>query len=411
MKKSVAVLACLLLATPTFLSTPANALDPTSVSKVFTKYIENKGLANPSVVVIDEETGETVFEKNPNSLRKPASLQKLFTGVAAVNHLQMDQTFTTSLWSGSDSKTVVIQGSRDPWTSQYTSTAKKMGRTSLPRFQYHALKTLNELNEGAVNKATIYYSRLFAGDVATIKTLFRKNGVKAVMKPVSAQEAIERSSTLVIDSTSPTLEEMLTFALVWSDNVLSERIARLASSAAGNGLTEAGVEATFNELLTSFELDTKKVVVKDASGLSRKNRVTAKQVGELLIKIRNDERYAPVVNGLPVGGISGTLEKRFVKTAPSAVGLVKAKTGTLNGTANLAGYVESGDHEYAFVIIADKLPRTYSAGDRARAIVDRILGKIAAPFIALFNLDDVEEDAAPEAEAETEAELVSSETP
>jgi hypothetical protein len=63
------------------------------------------------------------------------------------------------------------------------------------------------------------------------------------------------------------------------------------------------------------------------------------------------------------------------------------------------------------VIIADKLPRTYSAGDRARAIVDRILGKIAAPFIALFNLDDAEEDAAPEAEAETEAELVSSETP
>jgi D-alanyl-D-alanine carboxypeptidase/D-alanyl-D-alanine-endopeptidase (penicillin-binding protein 4) len=411
MKKSVAVLACLLLATPTFLSTPANALDPTRVSKVFTKYIENKGLANPSVVVIDEETGETVFEKNPNSLRKPASLQKLFTGVAAVNHLQMDQTFTTSLWSGSDSKTVVIQGNRDPWTSQYSSTAKKMGRTSLPRFQYHALKTLNEINEGAVNKATIYYSRLFAGDVATIKTLFRKNGVTAVMKPVSAQEAIERSSTLLIDSTSPTLDEMLTFALVWSDNVLSERIARLASSAAGNGLTESGVEATFNELLTSFELDTNKVVVKDASGLSRKNRVTAKQVGELLIKIRKDERYAPVVNGLPVGGISGTLQKRFVKTAPSAIGLVKAKTGTLNGTANLAGYVESGDHEYAFVIIADKLPRTYSAGDRARAIVDRILGKIAAPFIALFNLDDAEEDAAPEAEAETEAELVSSETP
>jgi D-alanyl-D-alanine carboxypeptidase len=131
--------------------------------------------------------------------------------------------------------------------------------------------------------------------------------------------------------------------------------------------------------------------------------VTAKQVAELLIKIRDDERYAPVVNGLPVGGISGTLQKRFVKTAPNAVGLVKAKTGTLNGTANLAGYVESGEHEYAFVIIADLLPRSYSAGERARAIVDRILGKIAAPFIALFNLDEVENEA--------EAELISSDTP
>ena len=405
MKKCTAVFFCLLLIAPTFLSTPASALDPKSVASVFTKYIENKGLANPSVVVIDGQTGEIVFEKNPNSLRKPASLQKLFTGVAAVNHLQMDQTFTTSLWSGSDSKTVVIQGSRDPWASPYTSTAKKFGRTSLPRFEYYALKTLKELNGGGVKKATIYYSRLFAGDVATIKTLFRKHGVTALMKPVSAQEAVERSSTLVIDSTSPTLEDMLNFALVWSDNVLSERIARLASSAAGNGLTESGVEATFNELLTSFDLDTTKVVVKDASGLSRKNRVTAKQMAELLVKIRDEGKYAPVVNGLPVGGISGTLEKRFVKTAPSAVGLVKAKTGTLNGTANLAGYVESGDHEYAFVIIADKLPRTYSAGERARAIVDRILGKIAAPFIALFNLDDAV------GETDVEAELVSSETP
>ncbi len=403
MKKSVAVFACLLLGMPIFLSNPASAVDPKSVASVFAKYIENKGLANPSVVVIDGQTGETVFEKNPNSLRKPASLQKLFTGVAAVHHLQMDQTFTTSLWSGSDSKTVVIQGSRDPWTSQYSSTAKKMGRTSLPRLEYYALKTLNELNGENVKKPTIYYSQLFAGDVATLKTLFRKNGVTAVMKQVSAQEAQERSSALIITSTSPTLEDMLNFALVWSDNVLSERIARLASLAAGNGLTESGVEATFNEVLESFELDASKVVVKDASGLSRKNRVTAKQVAELLIKIREEGKYAPVVNGLPIGGISGTLEKRFVKTAPNAVGLVKAKTGTLNGTANLAGYVESGDHEYAFVIIADKLPRTYSAGERARAIVDRILGKIAAPFIALFNLD--------EAENQMEAELVSSETP
>jgi serine-type D-Ala-D-Ala carboxypeptidase/endopeptidase (penicillin-binding protein 4) len=409
MKKSVAVLACLLLATPTFIATPAHALEPKNVAKVFNKYVDDKRLANPSVVVIDEQTGEIVFEKNPNSLRKPASLQKLFTGVAAVNHLQMDQTFTTSLWSGSDSKTVVIQGSRDPWASPYTSMAKKYGRTSLPRFENYAMKTLRELNDGDLNKVTIYYSRLFAGDVATIQTLFRRNGVTAVMKPVSAQEAIERSANLVIDSISPTLEEMLNFALVWSDNVLSERIARIASEAAGNGLTEAGVEATFNELLTSFDLDITKVVVKDASGLSRKNRVTAKQVAELLIKIRDDEKYAPVVNGLPVGGISGTLQKRFVKTAPGAIGLVKAKTGTLNGTANLAGYVESGDHEYAFVIIADKLPRSYSAGERARAFVDRILGKIAAPFIALFNLDEVEDSV--EVESIPEEELLNSETP
>lgn len=388
MKKSLAVLACLLLAAPTFLATPAQALDPKSVAKVFNKYVEDKRLANPSVVVIDEQTGEIVFEKNSNSLRKPASLQKIFSGIAAVQHLDMSQTFTTSLWVGSDSKTVVIQGSRDPWTSTYSSVAKKMGRTSLPKLEYHALKALKELNEAPVKSPTIYYSKLFAGDVAALKTIFRKDGITVNMKPVSSEEAIKKSSSLVFESSSPPLEEALAFALEWSDNVLTERIARLAANQAGHGLTEAGVEATFNEILDSFELDSSKVVVKDASGLSRQNRVTAKQVGQLLVKIHHDEKYAPVINGLPIGGLTGTLKDRFIKTAPNAVGLVKAKTGTLNGTVNIAGYVESDTHEYAFVIIADKLPRSYTAAQRARAFVDRILGKIAAPFLALLNLDE-----------------------
>ena len=60
---------------------------------------------------------------------------------------------------------------------------------------------------------------------------------------------------------------------------------------------------------------------------------------------------------------------------------MKAKTGTLNGTTNLAGYIESEDREYVFVIIADKHPRTNTAAKRARATVDQILGKIAAPLL------------------------------
>jgi hypothetical protein len=104
-----------------------------------------------------------------------------------------------------------------------------------------------------------------------------------------------------------------------------------------------------------------------------------------------DERFNPVVTGLPIGGISGTLRKRFLTTAPNAVGLVKAKTGTLNGTTNLAGYVESGDREYAFVIIADRLPRGSSAANRAKATVDKTLGKVASPLLPLLPVENLEE--------------------
>jgi D-alanyl-D-alanine carboxypeptidase len=104
-------------------------------------------------------------------------------------------------------------------------------------------------------------------------------------------------------------------------------------------------------------------------------------MGELLYKLRKDEKYSLIYSGLPIGGISGTLRTRFLTTAPAAVGLVRAKTGTLNGTATLAGYVQSTDREYVFVTLADDIPKGNSALNKARAAIDRVLGRIAAPNI------------------------------
>jgi D-alanyl-D-alanine carboxypeptidase len=97
-----------------------------------------------------------------------------------------------------------------------------------------------------------------------------------------------------------------------------------------------------------------------------------------------DEKLSSLITGLPIGGVSGTLTERFVETAPTAVGLVRAKTGTLNGTTNLAGYVESQDKKYIFVIIADKHSRSYTITKRVRASMDKALGKIAKPLLPVF---------------------------
>jgi D-alanyl-D-alanine carboxypeptidase len=104
-------------------------------------------------------------------------------------------------------------------------------------------------------------------------------------------------------------------------------------------------------------------------------------MGELLYNIRKEERYALLYKSLPIGGVSGTLQNRFTTTAPSAVGLVRAKTGTLNGTATLAGYVQSTNREYVFVTLADDIAKGNTALNKARAAIDRVLGRIAAPNI------------------------------
>ncbi len=382
--KKFGILICLIFAIPNVAPMSASALDPLNVAATFERFTAGSALSNPSVVVLDPLTGAVVYEKNATSLRKPASVLKIYSATAALIYLQPTQRFTTSAWVGREERSLVIEGSLDPWMSLSDSVAKKMKRTSIPRIEYNSLSALKEANPGSIRNSTIYYSDLYSQDVANIKAFFAKRGVKASMKRVTSAEAQYLSGEQILSSESPELQEMLAFALTWSDNLLTERIARLASQAAGFQLNDEGVAQTLNEVLTGLGVSSKGLVIKDASGLSRENRVTATQVGQLLLKIRSDARFAPLIGGLPVGGLSGTLRNRFVDTAPHAIGLVRAKTGTLNGTANLAGYVEAGDREYVFVIIADKLKTNSRAEKFARATVDRILGKIAAPLLPVF---------------------------
>ena len=408
MKRKVSLF-CSALLLLTFLNpASSSALEPNSVASVFSRYIENKYLANPSVVVIDQQDGSVVYQKGAYSLRKPASIQKIFMGVAAVMHLPMDQVFPTSLWVGNQPNSLVIQGSYDPWVSTSAKLAEKMGRTSLPRIEFNSLKALKELNPDLDSSFTLFYASLFTPETEHIKKFFRDKGLNVKMKRVSNQTALDFSGTRILTSESPELEEMLGYAVAWSDNTLSERIARIASVAAGNTFDQAGVADTFSSALAELGIESSKMIVKDASGLSKENRVTANLVGQLLVKIKADERFVPLINGFPVSGISGTLRNRFTETAPDAVGLVKAKTGTLSNTTNLAGYVESGDREYAFVIISDRHVKTYSVANRIRDLVDRILGKIAAPFLPRVQ---PEPEPVPASELEPELEIASSEIP
>ena len=383
-RKRISTGACLLAALLVAPQSSATAADTLLVSKVFAQLATTPSLADPSVIVLDEKTGEVVYESNANSPRKPASVIKLVSAAAAYTYLSPSDSYTTSLWAGVDSKSVVIQGSLDPWMSYDHKVAEKMSRTSLGRFEYNALSKIKEINSGSTKETVIYYSDLYAQDVAHIQKFLKDRRVATVLKRVTHKQAVALSGEYVLGSTSPTLEKIVDWTLIWSDNLLAERIARLASAAAGNSFDDAGVATTFTTLLTEMGISTSNLIVKDASGLSKQNRMTARQVSQLLMVIYHNPKFAPLVEGLPIGGVSGTLQNRFLETAPEAVGLVRAKTGTLNGTTNLAGFVESGDHHYIFVVIADRHSKSYTVTKKVRATVDRILGKIATPLLPVL---------------------------
>jgi D-alanyl-D-alanine carboxypeptidase len=381
MLRRTAVLISLFLGISLVSQPTVSASDFTSAVSAFSQLSKSSTLANPAVMVVDKLTGEVVYQNDATTPRKPASVLKILTAAAAYTHLSPSDSYTTSLWQGLDSKTVVIQGSLDPWISYDHKVATKMKRTSLSAIQWSAIEYLKENNIDSLQGTRILYSNLFPQDIAVIKKYLKFRKVDIELKKSTSIAAVNQSTALITTSQSPQLSRIIDWALTWSDNLLSDRIARAAADSAGFTRDFAGVQRTFKKLLTDFNIDTNGLVVKDGSGLSKANRLTAVQVAQLLLALSKDAKFEPLFKGLPVGGVTGTLTDRFLETAPSAVGLVRAKTGTLNGTTNLAGFVESGEHEYIFVIISDQHSKSYTVTKRVRATVDRILGKIANPLL------------------------------
>lgn len=359
----------------------SGALSPASIPAAFEELLHQPSLSNPAMILIDGTTGEVVYEKNSYSQRKPASVMKIFAGAVAIKYLDMNAQFATKISLGIDAQSIVIQGSYDPWISLSHDVARKMNRESLPYLAFNSLTAAKKSNRGSLKNITVLYSGLYSQDVANLKSFWAQRGFKPTMKAVTADETLLNAAELIVEDHSPTTSEILHYTLLWSENNLAERLARLSARAAGNSFNSEGVAQIFEAMLVEHGIDPSKLVAKDASGLSKENRVTASMLGQLLYQLRKDPAYSLLYDKLPVGGISGTLRSRFLTTAPGAVGLVHAKTGTLNGTVTLAGYVQSFDREYVFVTLADEISRGSKATAKARAAIDRLLGRIAAPNI------------------------------
>jgi D-alanyl-D-alanine carboxypeptidase/D-alanyl-D-alanine-endopeptidase (penicillin-binding protein 4) len=357
------------------------ALKSSAITPALKSAAASKSLANPGMILIDPATGETVFESSANSLRKPASLLKILSATALLTYLPPEHRFSTELFTGAEPNTLIIAGSLDPWMERDGVVAIKTGRASLPKLVKSALKKLDADNGGPIKTLRIEYSNMHSADLDFIKAQFQARDVKVSTLKLNEAETLLYAKEPIAKFESPTLQSIMDWMLIWSDNNLGNRLAMQASLKAGFGYTGSGIEKVFIKTLTDLQIDPTGLNAVDGSGLSKSNKVSARMMSQLLHKTYNNEKYRTIYSGLPVGGINGTMRTRFVKSAPAAIGLVRAKTGTLNGTVSLAGYVQAGDQEYIFVVIADQIPRGNTAANAARTALDKMLAKFAKPVI------------------------------
>lgn len=122
------------------------------------------------------------------------------------------------------------------------------------------------------------------------------------------------------------------------------------ASSTDYGLTAAPtiVPADLNKsaaLVTAFlqqqHIDTKALHLDNGSGLSRQETLSAAMLGQLLRwQWQQPSRY-DFIASLPIGGVDGTLRKRFREQSGAQCAFLK--TGTLNQTTALAGYLLRAD--------------------------------------------------------------------
>jgi len=261
---------------------PASALDPTKVAPVVSKFAESAALYNPAIQIVDLKTGEVVYSRDAYRPRKPASTLKLISAVAAYTYLEPGATFSTGVYLGLQGKSIVIRGSYDPWISYSEPEATKMQRTSIPKIGFNALNAVREEFNGSTSGLTVYYSDLWPRDVANLKVFFKKRGLNPKITRVSSTESLALSGSEVRTTSSPDLASMVNWALTWSDNDVSTNIAKLASQAAGNGLSGTGVDKTFHTMLSAMGIDARGLSVVDGSGLSYDNKLTADLLSKVL---------------------------------------------------------------------------------------------------------------------------------
>jgi D-alanyl-D-alanine carboxypeptidase len=353
---------------------PTHAVE--TLPQPFFNYLNSKYLGNPGVILIDKASGEVIYESGSTKARTPASVLKLTSAAAIALTLDASTVFKTAIYKTEKRGVFVIWGENDPWITSNAKYRDANKRAYMPKLIKAAfasdkkLKKITLIYKG-VNNSDIYYAK---------KALKRRASV--AYKPLSKNIEVESLITEKLSEVeSPPLSKMIRFALLYSDNVLSQRLAMLATGKNGYPLNKDGLNDMANAKLTALGIDTTGMKLVDGSGLGGSNRVSAVTVSQLLLKIRSEPQLKVVYDSLPVGGESGTLIGRYHTTAPQAVGIVKAKTGSTRHTVSLAGYTSSGEKEYVFVVIADGVGRTKRSQNAARSAIDRMLGTITKPVV------------------------------
>jgi serine-type D-Ala-D-Ala carboxypeptidase/endopeptidase (penicillin-binding protein 4) len=349
--------------------------------------------AGPDVgaLVYDITRGEELFAVHPSVPRPPASVEKIWTTVALMDRLGPAARLQTvilgsgrqrgAVWHGD----LYLRGGGDPtfgdsefnlvWNHGEGATASELvaqlrhrGIRRVTGRLYADASLFDDKRGGLITdqKPDIpdlggqlsaltydhgttlrhYDPATFAAHEVALTMRGSRIGVTAGTRtrrpPASAQ--------LLASVSSPPMLQMTKLMDVPSDDLFAELLAKQLGVLYGTGGTiHAGASVIAHTIASHYDLHP---LILDGSGLARQDRTSPLQIVDLLRDVWGSPVGDELSQSLPVTGVSGTVAT--IATRGPARGRCEAKTGSLDGVTNLAGYCRTrSGQKIAFGVFID----------------------------------------------------------
>lgn len=348
--------------------------------------------------VVDLTAGQSVYEHQADRQLLPASSTKILTATAALAGMDLDKRLETVVEQ--DGGRVVIRAVGDVWLddADLDAAAAVIGQADSVEIDTSVWSGPSQAEgwdpsnvaEGYI--APMEPAMLYGGRIGAKTGDVPRSTHPAFDVAQALADRVGASQVGVVDGAppmpqvavmeSPILRERLELMIKHSDNVMAEAIARELAVVRSGGQPASFADATTATLhiLREIGVEVGNAQIRDNSGLSSENRLTANLLVQCLQLAALDEGSAGAEVGgatgqsrgadgansidgdvrtlldlLPVAGGDGTLDDRYADL--SARGYARAKTGTLTDTSALVGIVTGrSGHTYAYGLLVNDAP-------------------------------------------------------
>jgi D-alanyl-D-alanine carboxypeptidase/D-alanyl-D-alanine-endopeptidase (penicillin-binding protein 4) len=360
--------------------------------------------------VTDAITGTQLWEQGSMVPMLPASTNKVLTAAAALITLNRDTRQTTTVVvpdQGSQPGVVVLVGGGDP-----TLSSAAPGKETLYRNAARISDLADQIRASGTKvtaiqvDATAFSGPVLApgwdpadiqgGDVAPIEAVMVDAGrtqpltdesVRSLTPALDAGRVLAGALNIdpqhVTMATTPVsngrqiasvqsapLIDRLNEMMNHSDNVMAECIGREVAAATGRPASFGGAVEAIGNRLGAGGVDMTGALLRDSSGLSVDDRLTAKTLDDVIGTASGSQQTAmrPLLDMLPIAGGSGTLSNRYIDDqTDGAAGWLRAKTGSLTGINTLAGIItDISGRVLTFALMSN------NAGPTGRTAIDAL---------------------------------------